>query len=79
MLKKLNEKIDEVQRLFKLSDELLETDEPEADRLYAEAYRLNGEAAEEISRITGGRIDVEAASHMVWEYPERLKEILKKA
>lgn len=80
MMKELIAKIDEVQRLYHESDRLDEAgNEAEADKAYAEAYRLNEEVAKEISEFTRGQVDVEAASYMAWQQPEMVKSILSKA
>lgn len=78
-MKDLVAKIDEAQRLYKLSDEMEDIDEAKADELYAEAYKLNEEVAQQIVKITSGKIDQKTAGQMVWQYPDKIKAILNRA
>lgn len=78
-MEKLIAKIDKVQWLRKLSDELEEMDEAKADEMYSKAYKLNQEAAQEIVKIVKGQLDIKTVSMMTWQHPDKIKAILNRA
>ena len=78
-MKKLITKIDEVQWLREQSNKLEEVDEAKADKLYAKAYELNQQVAQEIVKIVKGKLDIETVSMMIWQYSDKIKDILNRA
>lgn len=74
----LLKKLDEIDRLEKLSDDLMDTDEDASDEAYAQMWAVAREVADEIIRLTSGQIEKNIALKMVFHKREKIKDLVRR-
>lgn len=76
--KNLLKKLEEIDRLNKLSDDLMDTDEEASDKAYGQMWDLAKEVADTLVKITKGQINRQVALKMVWSMRPQLVNLCKR-
>ena len=76
--KRMLAQLKEIERLDKLSSDLLDTDESASDKAYADMWKLVEEVASLINRSTFGQITEKTARYMVFHQRDKLIALCKR-
>jgi ABC-type uncharacterized transport system substrate-binding protein len=76
--KKMLNQLKEIERLDKLSSDLMDTDEDASDKAYDKMWALAEDVANLISKSTFGQITRKTALYMVFHKREKLIALCKK-
>ena len=76
--KKMLAKLNEIDRLDKLSESLEECDPEAADRAYSEMWKVVNEVADTITKSTRGQITRPIALKMIWHKRPQLIDLCKR-
>lgn len=76
--KKMLNQLNEIERLNKLSLDLMDTDEEASDKAYSKMWKLAEDVANLISKSTFGQITRKTALYMVFHQREKLIALCKR-
>lgn len=76
--KKMLNQLKEIERLDKLSSDLMDTDEDASDKAYSKMWTLAEDVASLISKSTFGKITRKTALYMVFNQREKLITLCKR-
>lgn len=76
--KKMLNQLKEIERLDKLSSDLMDTDEDASDKAYSEMWTLAEDVASLISKSTFGKITRKTALYMVFHQRDKLITLCKR-